>query len=206
MKLNKIDVAQRQLDTAIELFFGGKDVVSVHTLAAASATVLADVLDNSGSTSWRQQMIDDNKRLSKTEILRILRKAQNFFKHADKDPSAEIEFNEFDNDLMLFVATLEFGLTINQGVKGSRPSKYLTLPMSAFQIWHLATRMNHDFVPYRLRKLVHEWLPNIKNAPRFDQLAQGAMLLKKVRGLQNQDPSEPEMKSLIDPRYFQLES
>jgi hypothetical protein len=40
MELTKLDGARRQLDTAIELYFGERDLVSVHALAAAAFEVV----------------------------------------------------------------------------------------------------------------------------------------------------------------------
>ena len=41
--LSKLDVARRQLETAIRLYFYDGDFVSTHTLAAAACKVLNDL-------------------------------------------------------------------------------------------------------------------------------------------------------------------
>jgi hypothetical protein len=43
MKLSKLDVARRQLETAITLYFHESDPVSIHTLTAAAHGVLRDL-------------------------------------------------------------------------------------------------------------------------------------------------------------------
>ena len=53
MKIHKIEAAQRQLDTAIDLFFSEGDQCSVIALAAASEEVLGNYVDG----VW----IEDNK-------------------------------------------------------------------------------------------------------------------------------------------------
>lgn len=93
--LNKLEVARRQLETAIELYFNGGDPVSTHTLATAALEVL------SGLNSVRKgsPMLSDLEASGaiwpdKLDIARrAFREAQNFFKHADKDPERVLDFN-----------------------------------------------------------------------------------------------------------------
>jgi hypothetical protein len=40
MKINKIDAARQQIETAIKLFFEAEDPVSTHTLISASRGIL----------------------------------------------------------------------------------------------------------------------------------------------------------------------
>jgi hypothetical protein len=103
MKLDKEEVAVRQLDTAIRLLFHGGDVVSVHTLACAAAKVLHDLLKAKGGESWRDIMVASHPGMKKEQVYQTLTRAQNFFKHADKDPEAELDFDEKTNDDMIFV-------------------------------------------------------------------------------------------------------
>ena len=57
-KLDKEQVASQQLDTAIELMFGGGDIVSVHTLASASSTIFSDLLHAQGVKAWRDEIVE----------------------------------------------------------------------------------------------------------------------------------------------------
>ena len=43
IRVSKLDAARRQLDCAIELWFAGKDEVSIHTLAAAAHQIISDI-------------------------------------------------------------------------------------------------------------------------------------------------------------------
>jgi hypothetical protein len=47
-RLSKLDAARRQVDTAIELNFEGRDLVSVWTLAAAAYNILRDLMEKAG--------------------------------------------------------------------------------------------------------------------------------------------------------------
>jgi len=42
-KLSKLNVAKRQLETAIKLYFNDNDPVSIHTLACAAREILSDL-------------------------------------------------------------------------------------------------------------------------------------------------------------------
>ena len=108
MRLGKEEVAVRQLDTAIRLLFDGGDVVSVHTLACAAANVLRELLKAQGGEAWQNAIIESHPGMER-EIYATLVRAQNFFKHADRDPQAELDFDENSNDETIIVATLEYG-------------------------------------------------------------------------------------------------
>ncbi|MDB6068111.1 MAG: hypothetical protein JWR26_4319 [Pedosphaera sp.] len=95
ISLNKFEVARRQLETAIAMYFNGGDVVSAHTLATAALEVLRGlnnalkgspmVSDLEASGIIRPDKLEDARR--------AVRGAQNFFKHADKDPTGTLDFN-----------------------------------------------------------------------------------------------------------------
>ena len=106
--ITKTYVAERQLNTAIRLFFEGRDHLSSYALAVASREVTDDVIQSRYSELYQRELArvgDPQKvRLSYRDELKILikpefyknfltldRKWQNFLKHADKDPDAEIE-------------------------------------------------------------------------------------------------------------------
>jgi len=189
MKLTKADVATRQLDTAIRLFFNAGDVVSVHTLVAASATVFADILDKMGETSWRQQMIAQHSGyLSKKQVISALRKAQNFFKHADRAYEKSIEFLETENDSLILIATLEAGLLlqVNNLNRSEKPKP--STPMSVFQLWYIATKPDGFYVPEELVAATKDVFPNINKSPRFEQLSIGASFLKEREILSRRRP------------------
>ena len=106
--ITKIDAAERQLNTAIRLFFENRDHLSSYALAVASREVTDGVIKSRDSELYHRELArlgDPLKvRLSYREELKVLikdefyknfltldHKWQNFFKHANKDPDAEIE-------------------------------------------------------------------------------------------------------------------
>ena len=179
VRLTKCAVATRQLDTAIKLFFNAGDIVSIHTLAAASATVFADLLEQAGHQSWRQKIVEENPHLTRRQIIDALREAQNFFKHADRDPEATFEFSDLSNDAMIFIATLECGLLIGAENKKRPEQKKLSTSMSVFQLWHIATKPDELNLPEPQVVSANSLFPNIRSLPRFEQLSFGSSVLKE---------------------------
>lgn len=188
MKLTKAEVAARQLDTAIKLFFNAGDVVSVHTLAAASATVFADILEQTGETSWREQIVEEHSDLTKSQVFNILRSAQNFFKHADLDPEESLEFSDTYNDAMIFIATLECGLLLQSKNQKRKARKKLSTPMSVFQLWNIATKPDDFYMPEAIVAAANALFPGINERPRFEQLSIGASVLRKREAYKRRPP------------------
>jgi hypothetical protein len=46
IKVDKLGVAHRQINTAVDLWFSGGDAISIHTLVAAAYQILCDLLKN----------------------------------------------------------------------------------------------------------------------------------------------------------------
>ena len=92
LRLTKLDVARRQLRTAIVMFLGDQDPVSVHTLASAAQDVLRGMLKARGEQGSLIKATD----LVKTEGLKLwhqlAHQEQNFFKHADRDPDGVLKW------------------------------------------------------------------------------------------------------------------
>jgi hypothetical protein len=181
MKLGKEEVAVRQLDSAIRLLFDGGDVVSVHTLACAAANVLRDILKAQGGEAWQDAIIESHRGIER-EIYQILARAQNFFKHADRDPEAELDFDENTNDETIIVATLEYGELLRLGAPSGRAM--VTTPMSVFQLWYFAKDprvllASSDDSGVQIVTAAKRLFPGLENIPRVEQLARGADVLRR---------------------------
>ncbi|MFA5391781.1 MAG: hypothetical protein WC331_10215 [Candidatus Omnitrophota bacterium] len=99
--LSKRDVAEKQLDTAVRLFFQDEDPVSTHTLAAAAHDIL-EVLTRGVRDFDILSEVSLIKPEKKKEVIKIFKKAQNFFKHASRDVSKTIKFAPFHTEAILF--------------------------------------------------------------------------------------------------------
>ena len=123
--INKIDAARSQLDTAIQLWFQGADPVSIHTLVYAACEIIHVVSKKRGRT---ETLIFDNDRIrpeAKELWYKLTRRPATFFKHASRDPNAEIEFRPEDSEF--FIAMSIHGLSL-----GNIPPTVFT---SAYMAW-----------------------------------------------------------------------
>lgn len=88
MILNKIEIAKRQIDTAIELYFAQKDFVSIITLAGASEEILGNIIKGSGGKRMIDYLVDLDKHLTGNGrdfniINKEINGVRNNLKHAD---------------------------------------------------------------------------------------------------------------------------
>jgi hypothetical protein len=105
LKLSKLDCVHRQLEMAIELYFMERDPVSIHTLAGAVYQLLIDLNRHRG----RKPLLVELESLKgivvpgrEKEVLQRMSEAENFFKHADRDPEAVIDFSPEENEYILW--------------------------------------------------------------------------------------------------------
>ena len=109
--LTKLEAAERQLRVAIRLFFQRKDLVAVHTLAAAAQGILQDL----GSHQGVKSIFKETERIQpeyREKVTTSFRQAQNFFKHADKNRQEKLRFYYEATKFYLFdAASLYLKLT-----------------------------------------------------------------------------------------------
>jgi hypothetical protein len=142
--ITKTDAAERQLNTAIRLFFEDRDHLSSYALAVASREVTDGVIQSRSSELYQRELArvgDPLKvRLSYWEEMNILidkdkidmnfatlhNKWQNFLKHAKTDPDAEIEpFTTKQLALLISTAMRNYFLL----------TQHLTIEMKTFFVW-----------------------------------------------------------------------
>ena len=144
--ITKTDAAERQLNTAIRLFFENRDHLSSYALAVASREVTDGVIHSRRRELYRRELArvtDPLKvRLSYREVLKVLikpefykdflrldRKWQNFFKHAVHD--ADVEIEPFTTkQLALVISTAIHNYTLL--------TQHLTAEMATFFGWFAA--------------------------------------------------------------------
>ncbi|PIQ77487.1 hypothetical protein COV82_04180 [Candidatus Peregrinibacteria bacterium CG11_big_fil_rev_8_21_14_0_20_46_8] len=96
-KITKHAAARRQLDTAIKLFFHEQDSISIHTLTCAAHQILRDLGEESVLKDQMKDMVYEHKR---KEWSKMMNEAENFFKHADRDPDKILEFYQHTDYLL----------------------------------------------------------------------------------------------------------
>jgi len=111
LKLSKLDCARRQLELAIELYFLERDPVSIHTLVGAARQLLVDINKHRGGKPLFTE-VEGLKGIvipgKEMELSKIFKKAENFFKHADNDPEATIDFSSEINEMLLWEASCKY--------------------------------------------------------------------------------------------------
>src|SRR6202521_4709604 len=108
MKLTKIDVAEAQIRAAVRLFFEGGHPVPVYTLANAAREIVATIGEQIDVETVQQELAA-SRGIGVKEMLRPLGTAANFFKHADRDATATLDFDEGDAEVVLQLACHDFG-------------------------------------------------------------------------------------------------
>lgn len=126
---SKLDVAKRQLETAIRLFFNQGDPVSIHTLVAASHEVL-HVFGKSHqvkSVIWPLWLGHVSEALRKKYHSKV-REAQRFFKHGSRDKDEILKFKPEFNEMFILDACMMYEALTQEK----------TPLIQLFYIWHVA--------------------------------------------------------------------
>ena len=135
MKLDKTEIARRQLGTALALFLEDSDPVSVHTLACAGCEIAEYLTDKAGEKPFSTHALATFLDLKIGEIRQLQNQYWNAFKHARTRGGIEREdrellerFGDEVNDHTLFIGWYDY----QQAVR--------TLPIEAqiFQMWYFA--------------------------------------------------------------------
>lgn len=109
--VTKLDAARRQLEMAVELFFMERDPVATHTLTKAVYQILSDINKHRGG----EPLLHDLESLKKhcvpgkeKMLFAMFREAENFFKHANKDPEGVVMFLPKDTEFFLWESCVTY--------------------------------------------------------------------------------------------------
>lgn len=159
VQIKKIEAARRQLDCAIELWFRDNDEVSIHTLTVAAHQIIHDIKEYRGEAKdllYDTALVKDEYR---NKWINVLKKAANFFKHADNDPEGTVEFSPFGN--LMFMMFSIAGL----GVLGEKTS----YPMNALVAWlaiHQPELISAEFRKHFVERGGIENIEGVKGTPK----------------------------------------
>lgn len=164
--LTKRDVARRQLTTAIQLLFEGRDLVSVLSLATNAWEIINALCELQQIESFSRQVrenVPQGKDLKRDYVNSPYR---NFFKHADRDPEATLSEMRADNvDAIIFLGVEDY-----LRLFGQAPVEF-----QAYQLWYLATNPE-KLAAERLADVLettNEIFPDVCDLPRSEQLSAG---------------------------------
>ena len=159
ISVNKLDVAQRHLRTAIELWFADGDPVSIHTLVYAAHEIIHRLYRTSGGEDllFDSSVIKDEFR---GEFAKLIKEDANFFKHSNKDLNKTRQFNPLVNDLFLIMSTT--GIQ-RMGKAGDIESAYMFWLYLHHPAWFPEDSDNERIPAERLNNMKnikkHEFLP-----------------------------------------------
>ena len=160
IQVSKLEAAKRQLNVAVRLMFEGGDPVAVHTLVGAASVIISDLVEkHHPDQSWDKFAQEANK-ITASEYFQVMRKPQNFLKHARDDADATLDFELKDTESVAFWAAMNLG---NFGA--------LSMEASVLQLWYLACHapnLDSDIEPYN-RAL--EIFGDLRGKPRTERLA-----------------------------------
>ena len=107
IRVGKLDAARRQLEAAIALWFSDGDPVSILTLAFAAYEVI-HVISKKRDPNRRDLLFDSAivKDEQRSNFNKWIKATPNFFKHANNDGEAVIEFHPSLAEMFLMFATL----------------------------------------------------------------------------------------------------
>ena len=110
LTISKLDAAKRQLETAIRLYFSNGDPVSIHTLTAAAHNIIRDVTKRRGNELMlvKDQLLEYLKPDFRKIFKEKLNEAENFFKHADRDHEATLNFNPDRSEFLIIDACSQY--------------------------------------------------------------------------------------------------
>jgi len=115
MKLDKTEIARRQLGTALALFLEDSDPVSVHTLACAGCEIAEYLTRKAGEKPFSTHAVATFPDINIGKIRRVQNQYWNAFKHARtrsgierKDRELLERFGDEVNDHTLFIGWRDY--------------------------------------------------------------------------------------------------
>jgi len=132
LKISKLDAAKRQLETVIRLYFSDCDPVSIHTLTAAAYNVIRDVSDKRHSPRMivKGVLVNSVKPNYQKTFRCMLNEAENFFKHANEDLDATLDFDPEQSEILILDACWQY-----LRLTGEWPPLF-----GVYQAWYVANR------------------------------------------------------------------
>ncbi len=168
-QVSKLEAAQRQLNLAIRLLFADADAVAVHTLVGAASTVFTDLVERLvPEKSWDKQAQEANE-LTASQYFQIMRKAQNFFKHAREDHDATIELDPNDTESLAFWAVMNASELVPMSIEAQ-----------VFQLWYIASHSPIEDVSETPLQEAIRLVGDLRTESRVNRLRIGAQALAQA--------------------------
>jgi hypothetical protein len=108
MRLTKIDAAEAHICAAVRMFFEGGHPAPIFMIANAAREIVEQIGDHT-DVMTAQEELARGRALTRDGMLRPLKTIANFLKHADRDPTATIDIDDNDVEIVLQLACHDFG-------------------------------------------------------------------------------------------------
>jgi hypothetical protein len=162
MRVSKVDVALNQVGAAVRLWEDGRDEIAAHTLTCAGLEVIRGVLQARGASLLLDESVRNHIRPESVgDVQRTMRRAQNFFKHADRDANDEHDFDPATTEWLLFMAAL-----------GLRQLE-VQLPVAVAAFYVYMSAMHHEILVLgpEQRQMVESLRDSVRSQDRGETLS-----------------------------------
>jgi hypothetical protein len=172
LKLSKLDCVRRQLEMAIELYFMERDSVSIHTLASAVYQLLIDINKHRGGRPLLTELESLKGKVipgKEKEVMRLMSEAENFFKHADRDPEGTIDFSPESNESILWESSAKYRELTGE----------TSAPLQAMNVWFQIRHPNlFTYENWKKKKLLEAqgWYKSMSKSQFYKEMLGAALL------------------------------
>lgn len=162
--MTKLQVARREIDTAVKLLFDGGDPIAVMVLAAAARGIVSSLCEIAGKRGLVDLLQEDFPNFARNSLFSQANRRANWFKHAgEKDAEQTLEdFAPEEADVILFWAIHDLGVLAEAN----------SIEAGVFTGWFLATQAPGTM------PIADNAFPGILDLCREQRLAFGKQLLK----------------------------
>lgn len=133
--MTKLEIARRQLGTALSLHLAEQDPVSVHCLACGGCEIAEQLALDTGDVVLRNFTLKSRPGMSEADHKALRNQFWNAFKHAKErkgasrnDDELMSRFSASENDVRLFTGWLDYSMV----------AKLLPIEAKVFNTWFLA--------------------------------------------------------------------
>lgn len=154
--MDKLEVARRQLGTALDMHLKGLDPVSVHCLICGGSEIAEQLAINAGSIPFRQLTLQSYPGMTEKQHTDIKHEYWNAFKHIKKRNGKQRD----DNDILQTFSVAENDVRMFCGWRDYSKVGVVPIEARVFSDWFLALDMKKfapDFDPSFIRWLNSEF-------------------------------------------------
>jgi hypothetical protein len=178
--ITKLEAANRQLCTAIRMFFADDDAVAVHTLASAAREIYEKHCRKAGRGRMFDFVRAGNPGHEEKQLWNLLNAARNFFKHEGDTLDVQIEFDDTMNDFALLSASTDCA---------TLTTPHQPAEVQAFTVWFISVEAPDEEAMAAadpaeantcraLQVQIDRLFPGLRTAPRAEKKRFGRRLLE----------------------------